>query len=43
VAQPADDDIDGEAIDDFANLATATAVDRNIVSTLTDASYRLTR
>jgi protein-L-isoaspartate O-methyltransferase len=38
VAQPADEDLSGEAIDAFANLATATAVDRGIVATLNEAS-----
>jgi hypothetical protein len=43
VAQPADEDIAGEAIDAFANLATATAVDRGMVVTLTEANPRLTK
>jgi hypothetical protein len=43
VAQSSDDDIAGAAIDAFANLATATTVDRVIVDTLTDANYRLTK
>jgi hypothetical protein len=43
VVQPDDDDIVGDAIDDFAKLATATAVDHGIVFTLTDANSRLTK
>jgi hypothetical protein len=43
VAQPADEDLAGAAIDTFDNLATATAVDRNIGATLTEASSRLTK
>jgi hypothetical protein len=43
VAQPANYDISGAATDAFANLATATALDRGIVATLTDATYRLTK
>jgi hypothetical protein len=42
VAQPDDEDLAGAAIDGFANLATATTVDRIIVSTLTEANSRLT-
>jgi hypothetical protein len=38
VAQPAGDDLSGAAIDAFTNLATATSVDRGIVTTLTEAS-----
>jgi hypothetical protein len=41
VAQPADEDIAGASIDTFSNLATATAVDRGIVATLTEANSRL--
>jgi hypothetical protein len=43
VSQPADDDFSGSAIDAFANLATDTAVDRDIVSTLTDENSYLTK
>jgi hypothetical protein len=43
VAQPADDDLSGAAIDAFANLAIVTAVDRGIVATLTEANSRLTK
>jgi phage shock protein A len=43
VAQPADDDLARAAIDAFANLSTATAVDRGIVATLTEANLRLTK
>jgi phage shock protein A len=43
VAQPADEDLAGAAIDAFANLVTATAVDRGIVATLTEANSRLTK
>jgi hypothetical protein len=42
VAQP-DEDLDEAAIDAFANLASATAVDRAIVATLTEASSRLAK
>jgi hypothetical protein len=41
VAQPADEDLAGSAIDAFSNLATATTVDRGIVATLTEANSRL--
>jgi hypothetical protein len=41
VAQPADEDIAGAAIDAIANLATATTVDRGIVATLTEANSGL--
>jgi hypothetical protein len=41
VAQPADEDISGAAIDAFDNLVTATAVDRSIVATLTEANLNL--
>jgi hypothetical protein len=43
VAQPADEDLAGAASDAFANIATATTVDRGIVATLTDANSRLTK
>jgi hypothetical protein len=43
VAQPADEDLSGAAIDAFANLATATAVDRGIIATLTEANSRFTK
>jgi hypothetical protein len=43
VAQPGNEDLTESAIDDFVNLAIATAVDRGIVVTLTDANYRLTK
>jgi hypothetical protein len=43
VAQPADEDLSGSAIDAFDNLATATSVDRGIVATLTEANSRLTK
>jgi hypothetical protein len=43
VAQPADDNLAGAAIYAFANLATATVVDRGIVATLTDVNSRLTK
>jgi hypothetical protein len=43
VAQPADDDLSGAAIDEFFNLSTATAVDRDIVATLTEANSSLTK
>jgi hypothetical protein len=43
VAQPADEDLSGAAIDEFTSLATATAVDRGIVATLTEANSRLTK
>jgi hypothetical protein len=43
VAQPAHEDLSGTAIDAFANLATAIAVDRGIVATLTEANSRLTK
>jgi hypothetical protein len=42
VAQP-DEDLAEAAIDDFANLASATAVDRAIVATLTEANSRLAK
>jgi hypothetical protein len=42
VAQPADENLAGAAIDVFANLATATLVDRSIVATLTEVNSRLT-
>jgi hypothetical protein len=38
-----EDDLAKSAIDAFANLATATAVDRDIVATLTDTNSRLAR
>jgi phage shock protein A len=41
VAQPADEDIAGAAIDAFANLATSTELDSGIVATLTEANSRL--
>jgi hypothetical protein len=41
VAQPANDDLSGAAIDAFSNLGTATAVYRGIVATLTDVNSRL--
>jgi hypothetical protein len=43
VAQPTDDDLAEAAIDAFANLATATTVDRAIVATLTDANSLLAK
>jgi hypothetical protein len=43
VAQPADDDLAEAAIDASANLATATAVYRCIVATLTDVNSRLAK
>jgi hypothetical protein len=43
VAQPADEDLAGSAIDAFENLATSTAVDRGIVATLTEANSCLTK
>jgi hypothetical protein len=43
VAQPYDDDLAVESIDASANLATATAVECGIVSTLTEANSRLTK
>jgi phage shock protein A len=42
VAQP-DEDLAEAAIDDFSNLASATAVDRSIVATLTEANARLVK
>jgi hypothetical protein len=42
VAQP-EDGLAEAAIDAFANLATATALDRDIVATLTDANYCLAK
>jgi TRAP-type uncharacterized transport system substrate-binding protein len=41
VAQPVYDDLYEASIDTFSNLATSTAVDRGIVSTFTDANFRL--
>jgi hypothetical protein len=43
VAQPVDEYLVGAAIAAFFNLATATAVDRGIVATLTEANSRLTK
>jgi hypothetical protein len=43
VAQPADEDLARAAIDAFANLATANAVDRGIAAALTEANSRLTK
>jgi hypothetical protein len=43
VLQPADEDLSRAAIDAFSNLTTATAVDRGIASTLTEANSRLTK
>jgi hypothetical protein len=43
VAQPADEDLAGASIDEFANLATATAVDSGIVATLNEANSSLTK
>jgi hypothetical protein len=43
VAQSDDDDLVGASIDAFASLATATEVDRRIVTTLTDENSRLTK
>jgi hypothetical protein len=42
VAQP-DEDLAEAAIDAFANLASATAIDRSIVATLTEANARLVK
>jgi hypothetical protein len=42
-AQPDDEDLSGASIDAFFNLATATAVDHGIVSTLTEDNFRLTK
>jgi hypothetical protein len=43
VAQPVDDDPDGAAIDAFANIAIATAVECGIFATLAEANSRLTK
>jgi hypothetical protein len=43
VAQSTDDYLAEAAIDDFANLTTATAVDRDSVATLTNANSRPTK
>jgi hypothetical protein len=43
VVQTADDDLTGAAIGTFAKLVRATAVDRAIVATLTDANSHLTK
>jgi hypothetical protein len=43
LAQPANEDLSGAAIDAFANLATDTDVDRGIVATLTDTNSCVTR
>jgi hypothetical protein len=43
LAQPVDEDLAGAAIDEFANLATATAVDRGIVATVTESNSLLTK
>jgi hypothetical protein len=43
VAQPADDNLAGAAIDAFGNLVIATAVDSGIVATSTDANSLLTK
>jgi phage shock protein A len=43
VAQPAYEDLARSAIEAYASLATATAVDRGIVETFTEANSRLTR
>jgi hypothetical protein len=43
VAKPTDEDLAGAAIHAFSNLTTATAVDRGIVATLTEANSRLTK
>jgi hypothetical protein len=43
VAQPADEDLAGVCINAVSNLATATAVDRCIVATLTEANSRVTK
>jgi putative hemolysin len=43
VAQPADKYLAGAVIAAFANLATATAVDRGIVATLTEANSHSTK
>jgi hypothetical protein len=43
VAQPADDDLNGEAIDAFFNLVTATAVECGIGATLTETNSCLTK
>jgi hypothetical protein len=41
VTQASEDDLAEQALRAFANLATATAVDRNVVAQLMEANYRL--
>jgi hypothetical protein len=43
VTQASEDDLAEQTIGAFANLATATAVDRNVVAQLTEASSRLAK
>jgi hypothetical protein len=43
VTQAIEDDLAEQALGAFANLATATAVDRNVVAQLTEANFRLAR
>jgi hypothetical protein len=43
IAQPVGDDLSGAAIDAFANIYIATAMDRCIVATFTESNSRLTK
>jgi hypothetical protein len=43
VTQASEDDLTEQALGAFANLATATAVDRNVVAQLTEANSRLAK
>jgi hypothetical protein len=43
VTQASEDDLAEQALGAFANLATATAVDRNVVAQLTEANFRLAK
>jgi hypothetical protein len=43
VTQASEDDLTEQALGAFANLATATAVDRNVVTQLTKANSRLAK
>jgi hypothetical protein len=43
VTQASEDDLAEQALGEFANLATATAVDRNVVAQLTEANSRLAK
>jgi hypothetical protein len=43
VTQASEDDLTEQELGAFSNLATATAVERNVVAQLMDANYRLAK